>query len=99
MNLVTYVNIRLKCYINLFTCFYIVPAEKDCPQMLARAINFFWNDFGKKIRNYNSNFLTITESGLSSSKIHMRLSPLFNPSFSTISLGIVVLNESDLEVL
>lgn len=75
MNLVTYVNLSLKCYIKF--C-YIVPAEKDCPQMLARAINFFWNDLIKKISKfYNFNFC-IQTLFLSSSIIHTMLSPLVN---------------------
>ena len=39
MNLVTYVNIRLKCYIKLITLFCIVPVEMGSCDVLARAIN------------------------------------------------------------
>lgn len=38
MNFVTYVNIRLKCYINLFTLFYIVPKRMGSCNVLANAI-------------------------------------------------------------
>ena len=38
MNLVTYVNIRLKCYLNVFTTFMIVPKRMGSYNTLANAI-------------------------------------------------------------
>ena len=41
MNLVTYVTISLKCYINLFTWFGVVPKRMGSCDVLANAINDF----------------------------------------------------------
>ncbi len=95
MNLVTYNNIRLKCYLNFVL---MAPHEVAGSPILARAIDYFYlflNDL-KKEKNHKSNFLTPT---LFSSQYHIRVSPFFKFSLSTISCGIVVFNESDLFVL
>ena len=48
-SVVTYVNIRLKCYINLFTWFYIVPKRMGSCDVLANAINKLDESLIKKI--------------------------------------------------
>lgn len=94
MNVVSYNNIRLKCYINVSKCLldilYIAPHAVAGSPILARAIDNF-NIFLNKIKkiNYKSNFSTETlPSGLI---IHFKLLSASNFKWCFISLGIPVL--------
>ena len=94
MTFVTYEYFRLKCYINLFTLFYIVPKRMGSNHVLARAIdNFklFFKDLKKNTKkNYKINFSTVTLP--SESIVHFKLSLASRFKCFFISLGIPVLN-------
>ena len=77
----------------------IVPKRMGSTNILANAIdkfNSFFNDEKKLNQFYNSNF-SINTSLLSDS-IHFILSPFFISNASTISFGMVHLNEFDVGV-
>ena len=98
MHFVTYNNLWLKCYINLFTLFYIVTDGKRCSYILARDINKFNLVLliEKKLeRFYKSNFSTHTiEPSEVFSRIYFTLSPFSMLRAVTISFGIVHLIDS-----
>ena len=98
MIVVTIINLWLKCYLKFYK---IVSREMSGLYVLALAIANLILFLAKKYENYKSNFSTFTDvtSLVSSSsvKIHFTLSPLDSPSLSTISLGIVILNEPEWE--
>ena len=94
--LVTINNLWLKSYLSFVKW---VADKMRSLNTLAMLLTLFLNhSYNKKInKNYNSNFSTLTEDTFSPSsvKIHFTLSPFEIPSLSTISLGIVTLNEPD----
>jgi len=96
MNRVTNYYIGLKCYLKFYK---IVADRMRSLNQLAIALNGVNYFSQKNIINYNINFSTLTDiiSLVSSSfsKIHLTLSPLDSPNSSTISFGIVHLNEPD----
>ena len=95
MNVVTYCNIYLKCYITFCD---IVADGKRGSNVLANAINFLYTVFKniKKIKDdiyYSFLWMVTTSSSSSADTIHVSLS--FSDRFSvfTISPGIVVLKD------
>ena len=91
MNLVTYNNIRLKCYINFFC---MAPHEVVGSPMLARAIANFYTIRTKlkKICVY-SFFMVTTISSFCELTSQDNLLLSVSSSIPTISDGIVVLND------
>ena len=88
-SVVTYNNIRLKCYIKVYAPYCIVRDVIGCSPILANAIDYFYQFIlEKKEKFYNFNFLIHTL--FSSSITQTILSPFDNPSLSTTSFGIVV---------
>jgi len=86
ISVVTYNNIRLKCYLKFV---YLAPRVVEVSPILANAIDYFYQFIlEKKEKFYNFNFLIHTL--FSSSITQTILSPFDNPSLSTTSFGIVV---------
>ena len=88
MNLVSYNNIRLKCYLN-FVLYGSTRSGRS--PMLARAIDYFYR-VSNRLKKYKgwfySNFLTITDISPSViSTFQSILSPACTSSTLTISLG------------
>ena len=96
-SVVTYNNIRLKCYIKVYAPYCIVRDVIGCSPILARVIDKFKSVFNEikkiKIKDYSS-FLTVTEilPSVTSTRQSI-LSPGFTPSTFTISLGKPTFND------
>ncbi len=97
MSFVTYVIFWLKCYINFL---YIVAGEKRGSNVLANAIDNFYNAIFekniKKIISFYSFFKVTMISSFWDCTSQANLSVFFNSNIPTISEGMVVLNDFDL---
>lgn len=99
MSFVTYFNIWLKCYINLFNCYYIVADGKRSSNVLANAIvsyDIFVLKNIKKIKDFVYSFFTVTTILSSCEFTSQESLLLFDSSkIPAISEGMVVLNDFD----